>query len=104
DISRLVGVSRQNMRKLMLNHVSDFPSPVHAGSTAIWHLAAVLEWLIERGYTIEQQLLDIARMARQVNLVKELQHLDQALESRIRTLFVQPRHKVADKGTDYGAA
>lgn len=99
DIAQLVGVSRQNMRKLMLNHRSDFPSPVHAGSTTIWHLVPVLEWLSERGYSIEQRLLDVARMAMQVNLVKELRHLEPQIENRIRALLAYPRREAASKAS-----
>src|SRR5688500_2600840 len=51
DIAELVGVTRQNMRKLMLTHATTFPSPIHDGSTAVWHLAPVLEWLrVRAGY------------------------------------------------------
>ncbi|KDC91288.1 hypothetical protein L518_1991 [Bordetella bronchiseptica MBORD675] len=42
DVAEIVGVSRQNMRKLMLAHPGSFPAPVHEGSTSIWHLADVL--------------------------------------------------------------
>ena len=87
DIAELVDVSRQNMRKLMTGHAATFPAPVHDGSTALWHLAAVLEWLSVRdGYTIDKQLLDIARVAMQINLAKELQLLKQPVEKRIRAL------------------
>ena len=42
DVAEIVGVSRQNVRKLMLAHPSSFPTPVHEGSASIWHLADVL--------------------------------------------------------------
>ncbi|MBU5890001.1 DNA-binding protein, partial [Vibrio cholerae O1] len=32
DVADIVGVSRQNMRKLMLAHPGSFPAPVHEGS------------------------------------------------------------------------
>lgn len=87
DIADLVGVSRQNMRKLMTGHAATFPAPVHAGSTALWHLTAVLEWLNARdGYAIDKRLLDVARVAMQINLAKELQLLNQPVEKRIRAL------------------
>lgn len=104
DIAELVGVSRQNMRKLMVTHAGDFPAPVHSGSTAIWHLGPVLEWLVARDYSIEQRLLGVARMAMQINLVKELQHLEPPVERRIRALLAYPKHKLASKGADYNAA
>lgn len=87
DIAELVGVSRQNMRKLMLNHASAFPAPFHEGSTVLWHAAPVLEWLNAReGYSIDQRLLDVARAAMQINLVKEQRHIEQPIEKRIRSL------------------
>lgn len=102
DVADLVGVSRQNMRKLMVNHANSFPAPVHSGTTTLWHLAAVLEWLITRDYSIERRLLDVARMAMQINLVKELQHLDPPIENQIRAVLAYPKHELASK--DYNAA
>jgi len=49
DVADIVGVSRQNMRKLMLAHPGSFPAPVHEGSASIWHLADVLDWLQAKG-------------------------------------------------------
>lgn len=72
DIAELVGMSRQNMRQLSLAHATTFPAPFHSGSVELWHLAQVLQWLEERGaYRIERPMLDVARVAMQVNLVKE---------------------------------
>ncbi len=72
DIADCVGVTRQNMRKLMLTHKDHFPIPVHEGSTALWHLSPVLAWLHERAnYTIPETLIEVAHMAMQINLAKE---------------------------------
>lgn len=87
DIAELVGVSRQNMRKLMVNHADTFPTPIHAGTTALWRAVSVLEWLSARGgYSIEQRLLDVSRVAMQINLAKELGQLKQPIDKRIRSL------------------
>jgi predicted DNA-binding transcriptional regulator AlpA len=87
DVAELVGVSRQNMRKLMLAHPMTFPAPVHEGSASVWHLAHVLQWLVERGdYSIERPLLDVATMAMQVNLVKEARGLDGPVQKEVRAL------------------
>lgn len=81
DVADLVGVSRQNMRKLMIAHGDSFPAPVHEGSPALWHLAPVLQWLRERGtYRIETETVDVAHVAMQVNLAKQSRNL----ESRYR--------------------
>ena len=47
DVAEIAGFSRQNMRKLMVGGVSTFPTAVHEGSPAVWHLAKVLQWLRE---------------------------------------------------------
>jgi len=49
DVADLLGMSRQNMRKLLLAHPQTFPAPVHEGSASIWHLADILSWLQARG-------------------------------------------------------
>jgi predicted DNA-binding transcriptional regulator AlpA len=72
DVAEIVGVSRQNMRKLMLAHPGSFPTPVHEGSTSIWHLADVLGWLQAKGsYSLAKNVLDVAQVALQVNVAKE---------------------------------
>ena len=87
DIAEFVGVTRQNMRKLMMSHAKTFPAPIHDGSLALWHLAPVLEWLSARsGYVIERQLLEISRMAMRINVAKESRRLKPPLEARIRAL------------------
>lgn len=76
DAAEIVGVSRQNMRKLMLTYPGDFPAPVHEGTTSIWHLVDILSWLQHRGhYHLAQDMIDVAEVAMQVNLTKEAQRL-----------------------------
>ena len=74
DVAELIGMSRQNMRKLMLSHRPPFPLPVHDGKTAIWHLADVLEWLNQRGnYALPEATRELAQVTRQRNLSGSLQ-------------------------------
>ncbi|MBV4553841.1 DNA-binding protein [Pseudomonas sp. SWRI102] len=76
DVAEIVGGSRQNMRKLMLTHPGSFPTPVHEGSASIWHLADILTWLQARGsYSSASGVLDVARVALQVNVAKERRRL-----------------------------
>ena len=71
DVAEAIGVSRQNMRKLMLTWPGCFPAPIHEGSTSLWHLADVLGWLQEKGnYRLAQSMLDVAEIAMQVNALK----------------------------------
>nr|WP_237436118.1 hypothetical protein [Burkholderia aenigmatica] len=46
DVAEIIGVSQQNMRKLMLTHLGSFTAPVHEGSASIWRPADVLVWLV----------------------------------------------------------
>jgi len=74
DVAEVVGVTRQNMRKLMVSHAMSFPAPVHEGSVTVWHLAEVMSWLQARGtYKVEATMLEVARTAMQVNIAKEVQ-------------------------------
>ena len=79
DVAGLVGVSRQNLRVLMLRHHDRFPVPVHEGSAAIWHLAEVLAWLDdEAGYAIDRRLREIAQATMEVNLVRDVSRIRKA--------------------------
>src|SRR5690606_20804655 len=75
DAAQVVGVSRQNMRKLMLAHSANFPPPVHEGTASLWHLADLLVWLKAKGYRYPTGLLELAVVTRQVNAVRELEAL-----------------------------
>ncbi|PWV63418.1 helix-turn-helix transcriptional regulator [Plasticicumulans acidivorans] len=87
DVAEIVGVSRQNMRKLMLAHPGSFPAPVHEGSASIWHLADVLTWLQAKGsYSLAKDVLDVARVALQVNVAKEGQRLPRSASKELRAL------------------
>jgi predicted DNA-binding transcriptional regulator AlpA len=71
DAAEVIGVTRQNMRKLMIAHAKHFPTPVHCGTTAIWHLADILSWLEGRGtYELKAGLYEVATAAMQVNLAR----------------------------------
>lgn len=85
DVADVVGVSRQNMRKLMLSHATSFPAPVHEGSSALWHLADVLLWLRTKGtYQLESSILEVASTARQINLAKEAEHMTPRVHREVR--------------------
>lgn len=71
DVAEVVGVTRQNMRKLMVNARS-FPIPVHEGSAAVWHLADILSWLDAKGtYQFDKSILEVAKTAMQLNFARE---------------------------------
>lgn len=87
DVADIVGVSRQNMRKLMLAHPGSFPAPVHEGSASIWHLADVLAWLQAKGgYALAKDVLEVARVALQVNVAKEGRRLSRSASKELQAL------------------
>lgn len=87
DVAEIVGVSRQNLRKLMLAHPS-FPVPVHQGSSSIWHLAEVLIWLEGRkGYRVDRSVLETARTALEVNLARQARRLPAKDARELRRLI-----------------
>ncbi|TWG79750.1 AlpA family transcriptional regulator [Cupriavidus gilardii J11] len=87
DVAEIVGVSRQNMRKLMLSHPGSFPVPVHEGSASIWHLADVLSWLRQKGgYPVTPEVIEVAAVAMQVNLAKEGRRLSRSASAAMEAL------------------
>ena len=88
DIAEIVGVSRQNMRKLMLAHRGSFPPPVHEGSASIWHLAEVLAWLEGKGgYVVDQGILETARATLEINSAKEARRLTASAAKDLKLLI-----------------
>ena len=89
DVAKILGFTRQNLRKLMISSGAEFPTPVHEGKPAIWHLAKVLVWLKERKkYRIEDTLIEVAKANMQFNVTREMSELDPTLQRDIRSLMV----------------
>lgn len=87
DVAEQVGVSRQNMRKLMLAHPGSFPVPVHEGSASIWHLADVLTWLQAKGsYSLAGDVLEVSLVTLQVNVAKEGRRLSRSAFDELEAL------------------
>jgi len=75
------------MRKLMLTNAATFPLSAHEGSTAIWHLAEVVDWPKAKGtYELEQADHEIAQTTMQINLIKEAQRLTPRAQRELRSL------------------
>lgn len=79
DVAEVVGLSRQNIRKLMLGHHQRFPAPIHSGNPSIWHLAQVLEFFRERQYVFPMKVFEVAQTAMQINIAKDQPLLDKRL-------------------------
>lgn len=68
DVASNVGVSRQNLRQLMITHIDSFPLPVHEGGTSIWHLHDLLLWFRQRKlYDIRDEEIEIAKVTMHIN-------------------------------------
>ena len=81
DIATFLNCSRQNVRKLLKENKSEHPRAIYEGAQSIWHLAPVLDWLVEKkAYSIEQSLIDTATVAMNINLAIEHQSLDPELQ------------------------
>ncbi|XBS68769.1 DNA-binding protein [Acerihabitans sp. KWT182] len=88
DAAEMVGVTRQNMRKLMLAHPGHFPAPIHEGSASVWHLADILSWLQSRGsYVLTQEALELAEAAMNVNVAKETRRLPPEMGNKLRAVL-----------------
>jgi len=84
DIADILGYSRQNIRKLMMNNLVSFPTPIHQGKTILWHLSSILSWVKESNrYEIDELLLDIANTNMQLNIAKETMHLDATIHEKL---------------------
>lgn len=89
DIADVLGYTRQNIRKLMLNNKVSFPTPIHEGKTSLWHLSIVLNWCKQVGrYSIDESLLDVAKANMQLNIAKEATSLESSVQSRFFSMRV----------------
>jgi hypothetical protein len=89
DIAEILGCSRQNIRKLVIGNKSIFPSPIHEGSSALWHLAKVLPWFKAKGYyQIEDNLIEISSANMQVNIARQMHESGSTCPANIESLFV----------------
>lgn len=87
DVAEATGMTRQNMRKLMLANAMEFPAPVHEGNPSVWHFSDILSWLNERGgYRIDADLLEVAKTVKQVNLAKEAREIAPDMSQELERL------------------
>jgi hypothetical protein len=71
DAAEMVGMTRQNLRKLMVAHASSFPLPVHEGISGVWHLADLLNWLQAKEYLVEHGVVEVSNTTKQINVARE---------------------------------
>ena len=87
EVAEMLDVSRQNIQRLKQAHPFSFPTPIHEGSAAIWHLAHLLEWFKGRAsYDVDQALIDVAHTAMQINLAKEAKQMERRVQKEVLDL------------------
>jgi len=58
DVAKILGCTRQNIRKLIVASAPRTLFPVYEGTPSIWHLAEILAWLQEaKTYSIEALII-----------------------------------------------
>jgi hypothetical protein len=88
DVASLLGVTRQNVRKLIVSCDAPEPVPVHAGKPTIWRLAGVLRWLArEKRYPVPPELLEVAEATMQLNLAVEARDADPRVQAELAALL-----------------
>lgn len=87
DVAEITGVSRQNIRKLLISRAASAPLPVHAGNPSLWHLSDMLTWLEEElQYEVPLRTLEIALVAAKINIRKEAARLSRDDDRRLAGL------------------
>jgi hypothetical protein len=89
DAAKILGCTRQNMRKLIVTDELRSPLPVYEGKPSIWHLAEILIWLREvKMYSIDDALIEIAKTNMNLNIVKSWQKVEPSFPENIQDLVV----------------
>lgn len=87
DVAKILGCTRQNIRKLIVTSDPRSPLPVYEGTPSIWHLAEILVWLREaKTYSIDGSLMEIAKTNMDVNIAKSWQKLEPTSQENIKAL------------------
>ena len=87
DIALHLGVTRQNLRKLIISHAADFPAAAHDGTTSLWRLAVVLPWFkANTAYDIAPALMEIAELAMQLNVSRDVKRLTRPMPRKLEAL------------------
>ncbi len=70
DLAEIFECTRQNIQKFVSKR--DFPEPLYKNSQAIWYLRTVLRWFTQNSdKKINQEMIDVAELAREINLSLE---------------------------------
>lgn len=87
DAAKILGCTRQNIRKLIVTSEPRSPLPVYEGTPSVWHLAEILAWLREaKSYSIDESLTEVAKINMDVNIARSWQKVELTSQKRIKSL------------------
>jgi len=87
DVAKILGCTRQNIRKLIVASEPRTLLPVYEGTPSIWHLAEILAWLQQaKTYSIDRSLIEIAKTNMDVNIAKSWQKVEPTSQEKIKAL------------------
>jgi hypothetical protein len=87
DVAKIIGCTRQNIRKLVIATDANSPLPIYEGTPSIWHLAEILIWLKEsKSYSIDDMLIEIAKTNMEINIMKSWQKVEPNRQENIKAL------------------
>lgn len=87
DVAKILGCTRQNIRKLIVDSEPSSLVPVYEGTPSIWHLAEILAWLREaKTYSIDVSLMEIAKTNMDINIAKNWQKVEPTAQEKIKAL------------------
>ena len=78
--------TRQNMQKFVSK--PSFPHPIYKNNQAIWYLTTVLDWFSKHDHQVNQELFDIAKLARHININLQNKSLDPLVDNLAKSLVL----------------
>ena len=76
------------MRKIVINYKKEFPTPVHEGSSSVWHLYKVLQWFkSNKRYDVEDLLLEITDTTMQINVASQMKDVNPKLHLNLQSIL-----------------
>ena len=88
DAAKILGCTRQNIRKIIVKNEPKSPLPIYEGTPSIWHLAEILIWLRDsKTYLIDDSLIEIAKANMDVNIARSWQKIEPTSKENIKAIF-----------------
>jgi hypothetical protein len=87
DVAKILGCTRQNIRKLIITSDPSSPLPIYEGSPSIWHLSEILVWLREaKTYAVDGALMETAKTNMDVNIARSWKKVEPTFQESVKAL------------------